>query len=90
MHGKVLTEEYANKVYNVLVLYAGASESMRPNFIYAHTDKTHPCWEYRFGGLFGFGGKYWSERNDITYYPEDHTKKLDKLQDKVNKLLREI
>ena len=90
MPGKILTEEFANLVYNILVLHGGAVESMRDNFIYAHTDKKEPCWEYRFQGVFGFGGKYWSDRNAISYYPEDHTKKLDKLQKKINNLLGEL
>jgi hypothetical protein len=91
MNGKRLTAEFANKVYDILVKEAGAPESMRDNFIYCHNPSDQfLCWEYRFGGLFGFGGKYWSETNKINYYPEDRTKKLDKLEAKVNKLLSEI
>lgn len=90
MSGKLLSPEFSNKVYDILVLYGGASESMRDNFIYSHTDPKSICWEYRFQGFFGFGGKYWSDRNEVSYYPEDHTKKLDKLQTKINKLLWEI
>lgn len=90
MSGKLLSPEFTNKVYDILVCYAGANESMRDNFFYSHTDPKNICWEYRFQGLFGFGGKYWSDRNMVSYYPEDHTKKLDKLQEKVNKLLGEI
>ena len=78
MSGKTLSLDFANKVYTILVIWADANESMRDNFIYAHTDIKEPCWEYRFQGVFGFGGKYWSDRNAISYYPEDHTKKLDK------------
>lgn len=90
MSGKTLTPEFANLVYTVLVIYGGASESMRDNFIYAHTDQKEPCWEYRFGGHFGFGGKYWSDRNAISYYPEDHTKKLDKLAKDINDKLEAL
>lgn len=90
MSGKLLSVEFANKVYNILVLHAGANESMRDNFVYAHTDVKEPCWEYRFQGAFGFGGKYWSDRNEVSYYPEDWTKTLNKLQTRVNKLLGEI
>jgi len=91
MNGKRLTEEFANKVYDILVKEAGASESMRDNFVQVHGLKEeYPCWEYRFQGKFGFGGKYWSERNAVNYYQENHTKKLDKLEAKVNKLLAEI
>ena len=90
MKGKVLSLEFANKVYNILVEHGGAVESMRSSFIYAHMDLLYPCWEYRFQGFFGFGGKYWSERNTINYYPEDQTAELDVLQDKINKLLGEL
>ena len=90
MHGKRLSLIFANMVYDILVEHGGASDSMRNSFVFAHTDDEHPCWEYRFQGHFGFGGKYWSERNTINYYPEDHTKKLDKLEVKINKLLGEI
>lgn len=90
MHGKILSDEFANKVYNILVKHGGANEEMRLNFVICHEDVIHPCWEYRFQGHFGFGGKYWSERNAINYYAEDRTKKLDKLETKINKLLGEI
>ena len=92
MRGKRLSLHFANKVYDILVEHAGASDSMRNSFVFSHTDDDDNklCWEWRFQGHFGFGGKYWSERNSINYYNEDRTKKLDKLQDKVNKLLSEI
>jgi hypothetical protein len=91
MNGKRLTEEFANKVYDILIKEGGATDHqwVRDMFVQSHTSK-EPCWEYRFQGHFGFGGKYWSEQNAITYYQEDHTKKLDKLEVKVNKLLKEI
>ena len=106
MKAKWLTEEFANKVYDILVKEAGASAYDRYMFIFNHTGifiapkgmtgmmivSQFPtlCEEWRFQGKFGFGGKYWSKTNKITYYPENHTKKLDKLQVKVNKLLGEI
>ena len=81
MRGKRLSLIRANEVYDVLVEHAGAPESLRNNFVYSHTDDDDNklCWEFRFQGFFGFGGKYWSERNSINYYSEDRTKKLDKL-----------
>jgi hypothetical protein len=89
-YGKQLSHCFANKVYDILVAEAGAHESNRENFIYVHCEDEYPCGEYRLGGDFGFGGKYWLERNAITYYQENHMKKLDKLEAKVNKLLGEI
>lgn len=100
MNGKRLSRCVANKVYDVLVKEAGATESGRIGFVYSHTGVAPagigtpfawtPCFEYRFCGKFGFGGKYWSDDNKVTYYPEDKTKKLDRLLAKVNKLLNEI
>jgi hypothetical protein len=90
MYGKQLTEEFANQVWDILVKHVGALEADRDMFVYAHTNLVNPCFEWRFGGKFGFGGKYWSERNAITYYSEDRTKKLDTLEKKVNKLLGEL
>lgn len=90
MQTKKLSPCFANKVYDILVAEAGAQENNRLSFVYSHCENEYPCHEFRFGGFFGFGGKYWSERNAISYYQEDHTKKLDKLEAKVNKLLGEI
>jgi len=88
--GKKLSHCKANAVYDILVAHAGAHENNRLSFVYSHCEDEYPCNEFRFGGFFGFGGKYWSERNTINYYNEDRTKKLDKLEAKVNKLLGEI
>ena len=92
MRGKRLSLIRANEVYDILVAHAGASESMRNNFVFVHTDDEDQnlCWEYRFCGKFGFGGKYWSQHNAVNYYAEDHTKRLDKLEVKINKLLGEL
>ena len=92
MRGKRLSSCFANNVYDILVEHAGANESMRNDFIFSHTDDddNRLCWEYRFQGKFGFGGKWWSETNKVTYYAEDRTKRLDKLEAKVNKLLSEL
>jgi hypothetical protein len=92
MRGKRLSLITANMVYDILVTHAGAPESLRNNFVFVHTDDEDQnlCWEFRFQGLFGFGGKYRSLTNKIDYYSEDHTKKLDKLEAKVNKLLGEL
>jgi hypothetical protein len=89
-YGKQLSHCFANKVYDILVAHAGAFENNRQCFVYSHCEDEYPCGEFRFGGHFGFGGKYRSTTNKIDYYQENHTKKLDKLQEKVNKLLGEI
>jgi hypothetical protein len=90
MSGKKISHCFANKVYDILIAEAGAHENNRQSFVYSHCEDEYPCTEFRFGGSFGFGGKYWSGRNAISYYQENHTKKLDKVEAKVNKLLSEI
>lgn len=89
---KRFTKEQANRVYDVLVKYTGATEADRNDFVYHHTDAEHTCNEYRFCGHLGFGGKYWSQSNNVTCYQEDMTnerriiieitdKKLEKILD---------
>ena len=90
MSGRKLSHCFAAKVYDILVAEAGATADMKEHFLYVMCEDKYPCSEFRFCGHFGFGGKYWSDRNAITYYQENHTKKLDKLEAKVNKLLGEI
>jgi hypothetical protein len=56
-----MSAEQANAVYDVLVGECSASEegvTGRNSFVYAHTKEIHPCQEYRFGGMIGFGGKF--------------------------------
>lgn len=82
--------DFFNKVYTLLVDEAGARENMRDNFMYSHLDTRYPCTEYRFQGYFGFGGKYYSERNRVSYYLEDETPELNLLEKNVNELLSRI
>jgi len=83
-----MTEERANKIYDILVKY-GANEYMRRSFINAHTCPD-VCTEWRFMGELGFGGKYRSERNTVDCYREDETKERLKLIKKINKELEKI
>lgn len=48
------------------------------------------CNEWRFSGHLGFGGKYWSQRNDVTCYQEDMTEERRILIDKTNEKLKEF
>ena len=84
-----MTEERANKVYDILVELGGAVENMRDSFVYAHMSKD-VCTEWRFQGKLGFGGKYRSEYNTVDCYREDETKKRLKIIDKINNKLKEI
>lgn len=62
--------------------------------------------EWRFQGKFGFGGKFWRQISGhkrgpegegitiythyISYYPENHTKELDKLAAEINEMLKKL
>lgn len=75
---KFLTEEQANKVFDILVEY-GANKIDRYSFI-SYLSKQHGNHEFRFRGIFGFGGKF--RLNDYSgfqadYYPENYTPELD-------------
>lgn len=93
MNGKILTREFAIKVYDILVNLGGASESMREAFIHAHSLDAYdeiPCWEWRFEGKLGFGGKYWSKRNKVDCYQEDENPERLKLIEQINAELAKI
>lgn len=86
---KPMTEDQANAVYDVLVQYAGAPESWRYNFVYHQMHSV--CYEYRFQGDLGFGGKfrrdYWTrtgERWYVDQYIEDETPVSKGIVEKTN------
>jgi hypothetical protein len=99
------TPKFYEKVYDILVELAGAPPSMKEHFVYCLTedgdDRFRDTFEYRFGGKFGFGGKFWRRvvdykdgvtiyNHDVNYYREDHTKALDKLQAEINERLTKL
>jgi len=86
-------DEIFGKAWDILVEHAGASADPdnKANFVLNYTTKgqTYNVTEWRFGGLLGFGGKFW--RNDNRYYvscyPEDKDKKKERVIARVNALL---
>jgi hypothetical protein len=91
-HGlRSLTETEANKVWDILVEHAGASESERDGFVAYLASDVHYGHEYRFQGIFGFGGKLHYYRGSPPYvdsYPEDFTETRRIAAAKINALLR--
>lgn len=90
-----MTEDRANKIYDILVNSGGAAEDMRDSFIYHHTDNKYGesnevCTEWRFCGKLGYGGKYRSDYNTVDCYLEDETEEILKIIDEINKELHEI
>lgn len=85
-----MTEERANAIYDLLVEF-GAGESMRRSFVYHHCkEEKEMCREWRFQGVFGFGGKYYSREHRISYYKEDWTDELDVKRELLNEKLNAI
>lgn len=84
-----MTEEIANKIYDVLCQMGGADQSMRDSFVHHHTTD-EDCREWRFSGKLGFGGKYYSEVNKVDCYPEDRNKDRKILIKKINHALNDI
>jgi hypothetical protein len=85
-----MTEERANKVYDILVRLGGAVERDRDGFVYHHSRADDICEEWRFSGSLGYGGKYYSDYNRIDCYKENFNEKTKVVIDKINKELKMV
>ena len=85
-----ISEDKANKIYDLLVSIGGASEHERDNFVYHHSKIKEGCDEWRFCGKLGFGGKYYSKRNVVSCYKEDENKERSEIIVKLNKELKKL
>lgn len=86
-----LSEETYRKCWAILVQHAGAAAEDEGDFL--RTVHQHPHFiEYRFFGVFGYGGKFWHYLGQlyISCYPEDATPERVTLIEKVNELLAEV
>jgi hypothetical protein len=92
--GENKTETIFHKVYDVLVKECGAygKDHARQAFIHAFCYSEYPCNEFRFQGIFGFGGKFWhsSRKFYVNCYSEDSTAKIQKAIDTTNELLKPL
>lgn len=88
--GTVITAEQAERVWVILEEYAGASRSTRDEFMYAAT--VAGITEFRFGGLLGFGGKFWINcgRWYVNCYREDELPSRLMLIAAINEKLEEL
>lgn len=84
----IITEDKANKVYDILVSLGSAREDDRDCFVYNQTNAE--CSEWRFCGNLGFGGKYRAYRNTVDCYSEDLTEERRIIIDKINSELSKI
>ena len=87
----------AHKIYTLLV-ELGANDEERYDFVAYMTRQSPPCREYRFGGLLGFGGKFYRDAISyrVGYHPDDFVHephrmaKLDVQVAETNKLLKAL
>lgn len=85
-----MTNEFATKVYELLVSIGGASAEDVDNFVYHHTEAKDECTEWRFCGKLGFGGKYRSLTNTVDCYSEDATVERIQLMEQLNRELEKL
>lgn len=90
------TEEFAEKVYAVLVQHAGArdDEDELNGFVF-HQSRENPPQEWRFCGKLGFGGKLWRRSYGkpslyVTCYKEDETEERRLIIDATNRALEDL
>jgi len=85
----MINSKAANKIYDLLVQECGAIEYWRDHFIQCQSEG---CKEFRFQGIFGFGGKFWDNDNRwyINCYPENMTPQLQAKIDEVNLILKKM
>ena len=88
----LMTEEIANRLYDILVDDCAATKSMRDSWVHHQTKPDELCTEWRFGGLLGMGGKFWRNagRWYVDAYSEDYTPKKNKLIAATNKKIDAI
>lgn len=88
----VKSEKFYGQVYDLLILFGGAPNTPdhKQAFIYEFMYDKHSAGEWRFQGKLGFGGKYWSEINEVSCYSEDETPERLALIKLINKELKKL
>lgn len=88
---RTVAVDLAERVYDVLVRLAGASESSRHEFVVLTA--VGGLSEFRFGGLLGFGGKVRYSRSRgfcVSAYPEDMNDQRRQVIESTNAALRSV
>lgn len=84
---KIPVNQKSQWVYDILVEECGAPDDRLSRLSFG---SNWPCWEYRFQGKLGFGGKVWGNAGAPYYvncYPEDMTDERRVMIDAANKRL---
>jgi hypothetical protein len=89
--GMQITNELANRIYDVLVKACETDEASRQRFIYYITNPAQSH-EWRFIGSLGFGGKLYHNHGRIYVgcYWEDETEERRMTIDRANQELSKI
>ena len=82
--------EWLNAVFDLLVEIGGTHASLRDEFLQLLGNAERPCDEFRFQGVFGFGGKYRRKTNSVDFFPEDSTPARVATQARLNKKLAKL
>jgi hypothetical protein len=76
---RILHEDFAGKIYDILVEKCRAPADGKSSFVYVHTQRAHAGTEWRFGGLLGSGGKFRNHRDRLyvdCYIEDEDPEKL--------------
>jgi len=87
-----MTEEKINKIYDILVKY-GAIEDNRLSFVQDMNVVGTSGIEWRFCGVFGYGGKFHKYSDGsmcVTMYSEDVTLERETCREMINKEIQEL
>jgi len=89
---KILTREDVNKIWDILVQEAGASNRIYDRDDFVSHVMSGEWIEYRFIGNLGFGGKVWNNcgRVYVTCYSESETPERLDIIERTNKLLAQF
>ena len=81
--------DFWNEVYDILVRHAGASDRPRNRDMFIWSQPTP---EFRFGGLLGFGGKFWVNNGKvyISCYIENSDDEKRAIIEETNAALRAL
>lgn len=82
------TADFYEKCYDLLVEKVGAPEAQRSGFMAYFCG--HRALEWRFGGVFGLWGYFYSDSTTYIYAPETKDPQLLKLVDEVNAALKDL
>lgn len=80
----------AKQIYILLVEYGGAREGISELYSFILWFLDTESSQYRFQGIFGFGGKYFKQTNVVSYYKENWTDELDEKMNILNKKLKNV